>query len=124
MSCNSCGGGVVVNIGADVASASQVSTGNYTSGTQVERRDEVSGDKTFPAGAYYVSIKPVNQPIEVNGEIVSPGGHYHREVQEDKINKVQDFLPAISVVANGQFYWYAIAYPSSAGVTEADIANA
>lgn len=120
---NCCGGGVVVNIGAGVTDTSQVSTGQYTSGVQVERREEVMADKNFLAGAYYVDIKPIDAPITVNGEVISPGGRYHRDVRTDLVEKTQDFVPAVSVEADGNRYWYAISYPSSAGVTEADIAN-
>lgn len=121
--CGSCGGGVTVNVGAGNNATTTVNTG-YTSGTQVQQRDEVSIDKNFPAGAYYVSIKPVKGFITVNGETVSEGGHFHLDMRIDEVTKTQDFIPAVNVVSNGNPYWYEISYPSSANVTEADITNA
>jgi hypothetical protein len=110
--CHNCGGGGSTTIG-------DITVGNTPLGvTYAEtRREETSMDKTFVPGAYFVSIKPVKEPITVNGDIVSPGGHYHFEAQTNLAGQFIDLAPQIQVVANGQEYWYHLCYPSNFGVS-------
>ncbi|MEM9897143.1 MAG: hypothetical protein AAF789_12315 [Bacteroidota bacterium] len=83
-------------------------------GTIQSAYKEIFADETIPAGAYSCYIKNSGlEYIQVNGDDVPPGGHVPMQVQFNKTNNVQDFLPEvnISIPIDGEA-WYYVQRPS------------
>ena len=106
-----------------------VTTGDLTvssqpaaTGVMKTRSEKSSADRTLPAGAYHVSIRPTTyqQPVQVNGQTIHLGDSYNASFALDESTNTQDLLPAIQIVAGGHEYFFTVAYPSSSPV---DVAN-
>ena len=80
-------------------------------------------DALFPAGAYYVSIRPLEyqKPININGTDYYLGDEFNGEVREDETEKTQDFHDEVHIISNGNLYFIDISYPSSFQMTEAEL---
>lgn len=95
----------------------------FTEGIQNSITDISINDVSFPKGAYYVSIRPLayNSPINVNGTDLYLTHEYNRSDRVNRVFCLQDFVPAVEIVANGNPYIITIAYPSNDPVNLATI---
>lgn len=83
-------------------------------GTIQSEYKAITEDANIPAGAYSCYVQNSGTiAIQVNGDSVPPGGHVPMEVQFNKSNNVQDFLPDVNIVIpSGGEAWYYLQRPS------------
>ena len=117
----------MAGLGAGTTSGGTVEAGNitvtpttYTAGVIKPAFGEKSGNFSFAAGAYRAKIWVVSfgEQVVVNGDIVKHGESvWEKEFQTNEVDKIQDFLTAINVVAATDIFWgYRLEYPSSSSV--------
>lgn len=108
--------GLFQNIGGTDSGTGGPVTIAFTSGTLKELSDQRSTDTTIPAGATYVSIETMfatDTPLTINGKPYELGRIFIAEMKLDWVNKIQDYLPEINIVANGNEFSFSVVYPSS-----------
>lgn len=91
----------------------------YSNATQKNRAWTDSGNKSIPAGAYYVKIysQSTNNPITVNGETLFPDSSIEFGYKVNHVSKKQDLCPLITIeAANEDEIDYNVIYPSDSTV--------